>query len=303
MNSERLLKWLGFVLLCVIWGSTWFAIKIGLESLPPFSAVALRFTLATLILFVVMRVRGERIPFDRSSVSLYITLAILSFSIPFALVYWGEVYIGSGLAAILFAAHPFIVAAESHLFLPNERLNPFKIIGILLGFLGVLVIFWGDLHVGGSSTGGMLAILVSSLMQGTALVIVKRKGANISPNALSLGGMLFGIVILLGMALVFEDVSRVRLDQKGILSILYLAVFGTVIAFSTYYWLLKRVEAVYLSLIALVTPVLAVVLGSLWLEESLSPRIFSGAGLVLFGILIANGKDLLSTVQSGRAEL
>jgi len=303
MNSERLLKWLGFVLLCVIWGSTWFAIKIGLESLPPFAAVAMRFTLATLILFLVMRVRGERIPFDRSSVSLYMTLAILSFSIPFALVYSGEVYIGSGLAAILFAAHPFIVAAESHLFLPDERLNPFKIIGILLGFLGVLVIFWADLHAGGSSTGGMLAILVSSLMQGTALVIVKRKGANISPNALSIGGMMFGSVILIGMALVFEDVSRVRLDQKGVLSILYLAVFGTVIAFGTYFWLLKRVEAVYLSLIALVTPVLAVVLGSLWLEESLSPRIFSGASLVLLGILIANGKDLLSTVRSRRAEL
>ena len=303
MNSERLLKWLGFVLLCVIWGSTWFAIKIGLESLPPFAAVAMRFTLATLILFLVMRVRGERIPFDRSSVSLYMTLAILSFSIPFALVYWGEVYIGSGLAAILFAAHPFIVAAESHLFLPDERLNPFKIMGILLGFLGVLVIFWADLHAGGSSTGGMLAILVSSLMQGTALVIVKRKGANISPNALSIGGMMFGSVILIGMALVFEDVSRVRLDQKGVLSILYLAVFGTVIAFGTYFWLLKRVEAVYLSLIALVTPVLAVVLGSLWLEESLSPRIFSGASLVLLGILIANGKDLLSTVRSRRAEL
>src|SRR2546422_950314 len=106
-------------------------------------------------------------------------------------------------------------------------MNTYKVFGVLLGFLGVLIIFWADLRLGGSSTQGMLAILLSTLMQGTALVIVKKKGAHISPHALTIGGMLFGIVIMIAVALVFEDVSQVKLDQKGIGSILYLAVFGT----------------------------------------------------------------------------
>ncbi|MBI3765496.1 MAG: DMT family transporter, partial [Ignavibacteriales bacterium] len=221
MNSEKLLVGTGFGLISIIWGSTWLAIKIGLDSIPPFYAVAVRFTLAVVILSLIMVVRKERLPLDLNSLALYLTLAVLSFSFPFALVYWGEQYIASGLASILFAAYPFVVAVGSHFFLPDEQLNPYKILGITLGFLGVLIIFWVDINIGESSTSGMAAILVSTLMQGTSLVIVKRKSGNVTPLSLSLGGMLFGIVIMYSLAFLFEDFSRIRFDGKGLGSILY----------------------------------------------------------------------------------
>lgn len=296
MKSEKILVSLGFIVISIIWGSTWLAIKIGLESVPPFFAVAIRFTLAALILFIIMRIRGERLPVDRTSVFLYLILAVLSFSFPFALVYWGEQYIASGLASILFAAYPFVVAVGSHFFLPDERMNPYKVTGIALGFIGVLIIFWSDIDLGGSSTLGMAAVLVSTIMQGISLVIVKRKSSHINPTTLTFGGMAMGITIMYSLALIFEDVSSIHLDVKGVGSILYLGTFGSVATFLVYYWLLKRVQAVYLSLVSLVTPVLAVILGTFWLNESLSPRIFSGAGLVLMGILIANGKDLATAL-------
>jgi drug/metabolite transporter (DMT)-like permease len=297
MRSERFLMAAGFCLISIIWGSTWLFIKVGLESVPPFFAVALRFTIAMVILALIAKVRGERLSFDRDSVTIYFTMAVLSFSFPFALVYWGEQYIGSGLASILFAIYPFVVAIGSHLFLPEEPLNPYKVAGIGLGFAGVLVIFWSDIHLGASATWGMAAVLASTIMQGTSLVIVKRKAKHMSPTILSLGGMVFGVAILYALAFTFEDVSAIRLDAVGLGSILYLSTFGTVVTFQTYYWLLKRIDAVYLSLVSLVTPILAVVLGTIFLGEILDPRIYSGAALVLAGILAANGKDLLRVVR------
>lgn len=288
---------LGFGLISIIWGSTWLAIKVGLGSVPPFFAVAIRFTLAAAILALIAGVRKERLLLDKDSVMVYLTMAFLSFSFPFALVYWGEQYIGSGLASILFAIYPFVVAIGSHFFLPEEPLNPFKVAGILLGFGGILTIFWSDIHLGDSATAGMVAVLVSTLLQGTSLVIVKRKGRHLSPTMLSLGGMLIGIVVLYILAFSFEDVSQVHLDGAGVGSILYLGTFGTVVTFLVYYWLMKRVDAVYLSLVSLVTPILAVILGTIFLGEVLAPRVFTGAGLVLVGILTANGRDLARSLR------
>ena len=301
MKSEKGLIVVGFILISIIWGSTWLVIKIGLESITPFYGIAIRFTIASVILFLIMRIRGDKFFLDQTSLLLYMNLAVLSFSIPFALVYWGEQYIASGLASVLFAAYPFVVAIGSHLFLSTEKLNIYKTAGIMLGFLGVLIIFWSDVNSGTNNVLGMAAILASTVMQGISLVIVKRANHHISPTSLSLGGMVLGIVIMYPIALIFEDFSLLRFDTKGIGSILYLGTFGTVITFVVYYWLLKRVEVVYLSLVSFVTPVLAVILGALWLQETLSSHIYVGGGMVLFGILIANGKDLTTTLQLRRA--
>jgi drug/metabolite transporter (DMT)-like permease len=292
VKSERLVVASGFILISLIWGSTWLAIKIGLESVPPFFGVALRFTVAMIILAIIQWIRGHRLPSNRKSILCYLTVGVLSFSFPFALVYWGEQYVPSGLTAILFAVNPFIVALGSHLYLPGERSNVFKFGGIVVGFAGIGYIFWNDLSLDVAGVRGMGAILISTIMQGISLVTVKRIAQHLSPAELSLGGMLFGVPLLYILAFAFELPSSINLDLKGAGSILYLGLFGTVITFLTYYWLLKRVEAVYLSLVAFVTPVLAVILGSVVLNERLESHVFSGAGLVLAGIVIVNSKDL-----------
>jgi drug/metabolite transporter (DMT)-like permease len=292
MKSERSLIIGGFILISIIWGSTWFAIKIGLESITPLYGITIRFAIAAAILALIMKWRGEKLPFDKNSVNQYLNLAVLSFSFPFALVYWGEQYIPSGLASVLFGAYPFVVAIGSHYFLPEEKLNMFKTMGIILGFIGIIIIFWSDLKFGSESALGMLAILASTLMQGASLVIVKRKNHHISPFALSLGGMILGLLIMLPMTVYFENHSELIFDFRGVSSIIYLSTFGTVATFVTYYWLMKRVEVVYLSLVSFVTPVLAVLLGSFILDEKLSAQIFLGAGFVLAGILTANAGDL-----------
>jgi drug/metabolite transporter (DMT)-like permease len=303
MKSEKLMIALGFALVSLIWGSTWLAIKIGLESVPPLFAVAIRFTLATIILFVIMKARRERLPMHRRAISLYVAVALLTYSFPFALVYWGEQYIPSGLASILFAVYPFVVAIGSHFFIEGERMNVLKMSGILLGFAGVTMIFWSDLQAGGASGWGMIGILASTLMQGASLIVLKRMGKEISTTSITLGGMTFGIVILYFLAFLFEDFRQIHFDAKGIGSIVYLGTFGSVVTFLTYYWLLRRVQAVYLSLVTLVTPLLAVILGAIVLGETLEPNVFTGATAICAGILVANGRDILSALHQQKSRI
>ncbi|MBI5020181.1 MAG: EamA family transporter [Ignavibacteriales bacterium] len=297
LKTEKSLIIAGFILISIIWGSTWLVIKVGLTSITPLYGISFRFMIAAGILAIMMKMRGEKLYFDRSSVIQYINLAVLSFSFPFALVYWGEQYIASGLASVLFGAYPFVVAFGSHLYLPTERLNVLKSIGIVLGFSGIIIIFWTDLHLGSANVLGMSAILLSTVLQGTSLVILKRINHPMSPTALSLGGMLFGLLIMIPLAIIFEDISSLKFDGSGVGSILYLSTFGTVVTFVTYYWLMKRVEVVYLSLVSFVTPILAVALGSILLNEKLSGQIFFGTGFVLIGILTANGGDLTLQIK------
>jgi len=297
MMAERTRIIIVFVVISVIWGSTWMFIKLGLGSISPIYGVLIRFMLASGILYGMVRLKKLDFPWDRKAVFLYITLGTLSFSVPYVLVYWGEQYIGSGLASVLFCAYPFVVAVGSHYFIPSERLNAGKITGIICGFIGILVIFWSDLAEEGESIPGMLALLGSAAMQAASLVIVKRANHPIGPVSLTLGGLIFAIVILLPPALVLENISLLRFDLAGIGSIVFLGVMGTIIALVSYYWLMKRVEIVYLSLVSFVTPVIAIIFGTVILGEKLSSRVFTGGTIVLIGILAANWDALMKLVH------
>jgi drug/metabolite transporter (DMT)-like permease len=201
------------------------------------------------------------------------------------------------LSSILFGAYPLWVALLSHFLLSNERLDLYKIAGIMLGFIGVFIIFSRDVHWTDSSGFiGMAGILSTTLMQAFALVMIKKYGQPVNPFALNLVGMSVAGVLLFGAGLMFESFSTINWDGAAIGSILYLAIVGSVIAFVTYHWLLKRVEAVYLSLVSFINPIIAVILGAIVLDETLAASVFLGAALVLVGILTANGRQLYAKV-------
>jgi drug/metabolite transporter (DMT)-like permease len=290
--TERAKIVFGFILITIIWGSTWLVIKIGLESMPPLTSLALRFSLATLVLAVIWRLQRVPLPVHRDALLLYAILGVCSYSIPFGLIYWSEQYIPSGLASILFAIYPFVVAIGSHLFLPAERLTPWKVAGILMGFLGVAIVFRSDIHVGETSTAALLAVLASTTFQGSSLIAVKKLGKGIPPTALTLGGMALSLPVLYAAVWAFEGGKHLQFDLRGIGAVLYLGVCGTVVTFLTYYWLLHHIEAVFLSFVALATPVFAVILGALVLGEALGSEVFLGAALVLGGIAAANAREL-----------
>lgn len=291
-NSLSSVKvWLGFVIVCLVWGSTWLAIKIGLTSVPPFLSISLRFAVAVLVVFPLVKVWNIEIPFTAEAKKLYLNLIVLSFTIPFALIYWAEQYVSSGLTSILFTTYPFWVALFSQLMLPSEPLNAFKVAGIVLGFLGSTIIFAGDANALDSQhLVAMLAIAICPCMQGYTLVAVKKWGQPIHPFALNLVGMGASIPPILVLSLLVEDYGAIVWDAAAIGSILFLGVIGSVLVFGVYYWLLKRIEAVYLSLVSFITPIISVILGVIVLSEQFETHVLIGAAFVLVGVLVANGK-------------
>lgn len=293
MKDERARVWTGLAAITFIWGSTWLAIKIGLASIPPITGVGIRFLIAALILAVIVHVRRVPVPFTRQARIIYVSLGFFTFSFPFALVYWAQQFIPSALSSIFFAGFPFLVAVFSHLLLPHERLTVYKAAGVLLGFTGLLVIFGGDVDtVHAGALPALLGLLASMLMQAFSTVLVRKYGEPVSPFAMNLVGMGTGAVVLLPAGLLLEGADRIVWDGAAVGSVLYLSVFGSVVAFVAYHWLIKRIEVVYLSLTSFVNPIIAVLLGALVLGERLSAGVLGGAALVLLGILVANGAAL-----------
>jgi drug/metabolite transporter (DMT)-like permease len=297
MISERARVWIGFVVVSWVWGSTWLAIKIGLESVPPLIGSGLRFLIAGVILGAIVAWKKIEVPLTRELRWMYVILILISYALPYGIVYWCQQFIPTGLSSILFGAYPLWVALLSHFLLSNERLDGFKVAGIMIGFAGVVVIFSRDVHWADSrGFVGMAGILSTTLMQAFGLVMIKKRFQAVSPFAFNMVGMSIAGALLLLAGLVFESVTTVKWDTAAVGSILYLAVVGSVIAFGTYHWLLKRVEAVYLSLVTFINPIIAVILGAIVFHETLEASVFAGAGLVFFGVLIANGRHVYAKI-------
>ncbi len=302
--STRLKVILGIAVVCLIWGTTWLAIKIGLRSIPPMLGASLRFLLASL--FLLGLIEWRKISFPKSMVfwKLGLLMGLSSFGIPLALVYWGTQFIPTGLASILFATYPFAVALCSFIMLPEERLNRAKVSGIVLGFIGVYVIFSSEFMFQSTfGVEGMIAIVASSALQAFALVSVKKYGGPYNPVSLNYVGMVIAGVILAATSFLLENHAGLVFNQEAILSLIYLALFGSVVTFVTYFWLLKHVEVVLLSLTAFVTPIIAVIAGVIVFEESFTMQMLGGSFLVLIGIVVANSADLLVLIKRGRAVL
>lgn len=278
----------GFVGICLIWGSTWLAIKEGLESVPPFMGAAMRFIVAAFLLRIVMWQQGERPPRTASYWRLMIETGLLSSAIPFGLVYWGQGQISSGQSAILFATFPFFVAISARLRIPGDRLTTTGVAGIVLGFVGVVSIFWAELFTQQAAPMGMAAVVLSAALQAYALITIRLKAGHLHSATLTYGNMVVGAIVLVAGSVLFEDPSAARFDARAVTSVLYLAAFGTVVTFVIYYWLVKHMHPVLLALSSFITPILAVALGSLARNERLGGEMLLGATLVLVGVLTAN---------------
>ena len=294
MNKLAVKIFLAYAALCFIWGSTWLAIRIGLESLTPIFSAGLRFSVASVFIYLIMKIKNISLQTDRFSLYLYLIMGFFSFVIPFGLVYWAEQFIPSGMAAVLFAVYPFWVVIFTNIRIPGESIGFYKIFGTVLGFAGIVIIFSdsfsGDLT---SYLIGMFAVVLSGIMQAWIAVSIKKFGHHLHPLSMNFLPMVIAGISMVIIAFFAEDLSTIRVDQNAVLSILYLAFFGSVITFTSFYWLLKRINVVILSLIAFITPIVALILGYFFYNEVLSTRHFIGTALVLTGVFWANLGSLL----------
>jgi drug/metabolite transporter (DMT)-like permease len=275
-----------WLLLCLIWGSTWLFIKLGLDDLPPFTFAGIRFVIGCTILFAIIKVRRLALPRARVDWILLAVTGVLSFSLNYGLLFWGEQYISSGLAALLQATIPAFGLVIAHFFLPGEQMTPVKIFGVVIGVAGVGVVFSNQLSVAGPrALAGCAALVVGSACAAMANVLVKKNGKNLDPAILAGGQMFFGLIPLLLIGIPLEgNPFHFHWTRMAVVALFYLAIVGSVAAFLLYYWLVQHMDVTKTMLVALVTPVIAVGLGVMVLHEELNWRTFAGGAMIISGI-------------------
>jgi putative membrane protein PagO len=276
-----------YAMLCLIWGSTWLVIKVGLVGVPPFLAAGLRFLLSTLLVGLVLAVRRKPFNLTRDDKVCVLSLGLLVFWIDYAAVYWAEIRISSGLTAILFSTMPLMTSLLSAYWTRSETLSGRKVVGILVGVLGTALLFWPNDRLGLHHALGMLAALGASLCAAINLVTMKKHGRHGDPFVLNFLGMGIGAACLLAMSVAFESWPAVVWSRSNVLAILYLCIFGSVIAFSAYYYLIKKMDATIVSLSTLIIPIVALILGRAFLDETVTPLAVIGIATILAGVTIA----------------
>jgi drug/metabolite transporter (DMT)-like permease len=276
-----------FVALCLIWGTTWSVIQIGLQGVPPFAGVSLRFALAGGLLLGVALARGVKLGHSRRERRLWLLNGLLSFTASYGVVYWAEQWVPSGLTAVLFATYPLFVAVFGHLLLPAEAVRRAELLGLLICFGGVGLIFSEDLAaLGGQGVAtGAAVLLISPLVSAVASVAIKRWGGDVHPLSLSAVPMLIAAGVMGAAWAVFEREREIVWTGTAVGALLYLAIAGSAVTFTLYYWLLSYLPVKRLALITYVVPVVAVAIGIVR-GEPFTLRIFGGATCVLAGVAL-----------------
>src|SRR6059058_6281187 len=289
--------------LCIVWSSTWLAIKVGLRDLPPISFVAVRFLIAIIVLTAVSAGRVRLLPLYRADYVVLAFTGILMFAINYTLLFWGELHVSSGLAAVLQATIPIFGMIFAHWMLPDEPLRLQKLAGAMIALGGVAVICGRLLGFNGPlDFWGGVAVVVGAASAAYANVLVKARSIQLAPAMLAAWQMIFGITPLLILGLAIDgNPARFHWTTTAIFCLFYLAIIGSALTFLLLYWLLPRLTVAQLQSISLITPPGAVMLGWLMGGETFPISSLLGAGLVLTGVwmIFRKGEVREPVIQEG----
>jgi drug/metabolite transporter (DMT)-like permease len=276
-----------FWLLCLLWGSTWVVIKQGLDDLPPLTSAAARFVVAAIAMAAAVPFLRAREGGTAPPIWLTLVLGVLNFAVSYAVVYRTEQVLPSGLTSVLWAVYPLLMAAAGHWFL-GERLRRLQALGFGVGFLGVALLFRTDLlRLGPGAAPGAALLFVSPLVSAIGTTVLKRFGSECSSMLLNRNAMALGAALLVLAAWLFESGAHADWTAAAIGSVAWLAVMGTCLTFGLWFWLLRWAPASQLSLIAFVTPCIALWLGWFVRDEPVGASTLLGTGLIFAGIALA----------------
>lgn len=285
--------------MCLIWGTTWMAIKVGLEDLTPFFSLGLRYIMAGTCLAIYLLIIDRKVTVDRKQWKLTFLITLFNFIIPYSLVYWGEQFIYSDLAAVIFAMLPINVMILSLVFLKEEKITFTNLLGILIGFSGIITIFSKNILTGiGFHFYGMIAIFLASVSQAVMVIILKKNQDNFHPLKINLFPMLITGILITGFSFLVENISKNTFTTPAIFSIFYLSIFGSVIAFTIFFWLIKHIKVILLSAMSYILPVIAIIVGWIFLNEQLSKLQILGFLLIVFSIILITHKKRKQPIKN-----
>jgi drug/metabolite transporter (DMT)-like permease len=287
--------WAILVTLALIWGGAFVFIGVAVRHVDPLTYVWLRLTIAAAAMWLFLKVSGQSLGLPRGVWGSILLLALLNNALPFTLFGWGQTHIASGLAAILNATTPIWGVIVAHVLTQDERMNPRKIAGVLLGFGGVAVMLGPTLLADiGTDALAQLACVTASLLYALAAVWARRfKRMGLSPMSVTTGQLTAGAAMMLPVALLVDQPWTQPFPPLAAWgAIVALALFCTAFGYVLYFRLIDSAGATNALLVTLLVPPVAILLGALLLNESLAPQDFAGLGLIALGLAAIDGRLL-----------
>jgi drug/metabolite transporter (DMT)-like permease len=298
MTSPGLLNWFRISFIAIIWGGAFMFVRIALRDFPPLTLAAGRILIGAISLYAIMRLRGVSLPSFRDTRlwRFILLIALLSSSMPFALLSWGQQHVPSAFAGMTMAALPIFVLPLAHFFVPGEQIYVRKVIGFSVGFLGaVLLIGTSNLGVteGGIETIARVACVTAAFCYACGS-IATRQCPPVNELALSTGSLMVAALILTPIALIFDGLPK-QPSFTGTMAILYLGLIPTALAFIIKVAVTRSAGPSFMTLTNYQVPVWSVVFGSLFLGEILPVTLFIALGLILLGLAITQ-KTILRSI-------
>lgn len=281
-EDRSLATYAGFAGMCLIWGSTFLAIRIGNESLPPLWAASLRLAIAAPLYLVIARLAGAPRP-RGPALSSALGYGLLNYGVSFVLIYWGELYVPSGTTAVLYATTPLTTAVAASI-TGIQTLERRAVAGALLGLAGVVSIFAGELASGGPP-GALAAIFAAAVASALSGVLLK-KGPAQSTWTLNGVGVLVGLPICLAASFALGETHALPAGRTAWAPLLYLVLAGNLGAYALFGWLVTKWKVTRVSAVTLIIPLIAIALGGLVRGEAPPAGTYAGAALVLAGVAI-----------------
>lgn len=284
------LPWLLFFGLGAMWGSSYLFIKFAVETLDPFQLIATRLAVGGLVLWVVVAgIARERLPRDLRTYGHLAVMSVVNITVPFFLITWAEQSVDSAVAAIINGAVPLFVVLPAAIFLHDEPITVNRIVGLPLGFLGVVLLVVKDVELGGLNALGAIALLGSTICYAVGNVYARRNIRHLRPMVPALFQVTFALATSLVLMLVLEGPpAAAAFTPTAVLSVLWLGLLGSALAYLAYFRLLHEWGATRTALLAYILPVVGIALGVIVRGESIDLRAIAGTGLVLVGIALAN---------------
>ena len=278
--------------MCLIWGLTWFFLKYSLVEMPLFAGLSIRFLSAGIIFLSIHLIRKKKILVSRKMLLIYLQYGLINFSLCYFLTYWGAKYVFSNLGAILWSLLPLFVAGMAHFCIPDDRLNLRKALGMLIGLFGAILLLTQGENLGeGEVTLGLLAILLSVFLAAWPNVYLKMQNEKVDSYHLNGFGMSFAGLVFSVFYFFYERGQTIPLDFNNVGAVFFLTVPGTVLTWGIYIWLFNYLPVTQISYTAFYPPIVASLVGWLFLGESLPfIAIFGSAMIIAGGYLVVSKK-------------
>jgi len=285
MNNRILFP---FIALCLIWGSTWYFIKISLNAgMPPFFGVGFRFFLSGLLFFLIIAFQKKSIPLNKQAMKLYLSFGLLNFALSYGITYWATQYIYSSISSILWGLFPLFTSVMAHFMLSgddkNEKLTTNKLLALFLGFIGMVFIGSNQsIDLQSQSFFAILVLVGAIIIAAWPSVLYKKHNDVVGPYQMNaVCQTLTGFIMLSLSYLLKEDLTVMIWDNQLIFASVYLVIFGGVISWGIYFWLYQHLSVTQVTYVAIFPPIVAIILGWIFLNEVLSTKEIIGTAFIL----------------------